>query len=205
MGRRALVAREGPEEEYDLWYVHWFGSASTDPLDDSGAITDDPPTQLVERITADLGIDPRSGAFVEDDRSSACVEDDDRSSGPFDRSGHPLPCEPIADGTSLRRALREYLDPVVHETFVLVPREGEIRSHVVVPLWLPGDDPPDPPRAALVETDADIERVRGWTQGVREATAVAIDRGSLARAEAITLLINTLADRDAFVVPEDLP
>lgn len=140
-----------------------------------------------DRLANELGIRRRSGALVGDGSIA----------------------ERVSAAVTLPSALRSHLAPLEHDAFVVRPRCGDRRTYLVVPLWIPGTDPPDPPRCSLVEVSpADRERVDGWRRGFREALAALAERESISEEEAVPVLVDALRsrdERDVFVVPDDLP
>lgn len=103
---------------------------------------------------------------------------------------------PTARGVSFRSVLDRLLDPLLHESLVVVGQDGQVCSYLVLPYLIATaeglhTDAPAGAAVSLVGTDgASIspDYVRGWHHGVTETLGEAIDRSLLSTAEAIEWL-----------------
>jgi len=112
---------------------------------------------------------------------------------------------PAATGVDWAALLGEHLDPLVHEALFVVPERGPVTAYR--PLWL-GADPADPEGLLVAVRWADPcddARVLAWFEGARAVARAAGERGSLAPAEAATLLERRLrewaGDREVVRLP----
>lgn len=194
VGHRALVASERHDGTYDLHYSHWGASAecpmAPDRSDRQGRDRFGPdawPRDLMDRI-----------GIVGADVHGRVREPDPIAVDP----------EPIAVGIGFDELVDEYLDVLVHEAVVVVPRSGSVRPFL--PLSTDVDPVSRAEHGALVEMDpadyaTDVARFRGWLDGSRAAFAAVVDRGLLDRATARSLLVDRLLsyagdDREVLLV-----
>ena len=123
----------------------------------------------------------------------------ERSSGRHGPRRSPIDTgnlDPVARRVTLRAAVDRFLDPVLHESLVVVEPDGGARPYVVLPYLLAtaeGLHTEEPSGAAIALEGVDgawlsPDYLRGWHHGVTETLGEAIDRGLLAPPAALDWL-----------------